>query len=169
MSVLQIMTLEMARYNKWQNGELYRYCDVLTDAERQEDRGFFFGSLHRTLNHIIHVDRVLMAFLETGVPPQTFNPDTVPFAEYAALQAARRALDESLIERFDAAPEAWFEEAFEFFSDRLGRIRKVPRAFYVQQMFNHQTHHRAQATAMLHQLGIAYGSTDLPDNPLSQF
>jgi uncharacterized damage-inducible protein DinB len=36
-------------------------------------------------------------------------------------------------------------------------------------MFNHQTHHRSQVTAMLRQMGIDYGNTDLPANPLSQF
>ena len=51
----------------------------------------------------------------------------------------------------------------------LGRERTVPRQFYMMQMFNHGTHHRSQVTAALHRMGIAYGNTDLPYNPLSQY
>ena len=32
----------------------------------------------------------------------------------------------------------------------------------VTQMFNHQTHHRGQATALLMQLGVDPGITDIP-------
>jgi len=34
----------MARYNRWQNGNLYRVADTLSDAERRRERGAFFGS-----------------------------------------------------------------------------------------------------------------------------
>jgi uncharacterized damage-inducible protein DinB len=36
-------------------------------------------------------------------------------------------------------------------------------------MFNHETHHRSQVTSALTQMGIDYGNTDLPYNPLSQY
>ncbi|MBX3213830.1 MAG: hypothetical protein KF850_17455 [Labilithrix sp.] len=41
----------MARYNRWMNDELYAVPERLTDAERKDERGAFFGSIHRTLNH----------------------------------------------------------------------------------------------------------------------
>ncbi|WP_245259128.1 DinB family protein [Salinarimonas rosea] len=44
-----------------------------------------------------------------------------------------------------------------------------PRALYLMQMFNHQTHHRAQVTAALHRVGVDYGSTDLWFRPGSPF
>jgi uncharacterized damage-inducible protein DinB len=42
---------------------------------------------------------------------------------------------------------------------------RFTRASQLVQLFNHQTHHRSQATSELHKLGIDYGSTDLPYNP----
>ncbi len=54
---------------------------------------------------------------------------------------------------------------------RDGRLQSVanPRALYLMQMFNHQTHHRAQVTAALHRVGVDYGSTDLWFRPGSPF
>ena len=50
--------LVMARYNRWMNDKLYAVAERLVDAERKEDRGAFFGSIHRTLNHLLLADRV---------------------------------------------------------------------------------------------------------------
>jgi len=43
----------MATYNRWQNTSLYAASGTLTDAERKEERGAFFGSIHGTLNHLL--------------------------------------------------------------------------------------------------------------------
>ncbi len=41
----------MARYNRWQNENLYGVADRLSDDERRRERGAWFGSIHKTLNH----------------------------------------------------------------------------------------------------------------------
>ena len=51
----------MARYNRWQNRSLYAAVVTLSDAQRREDKGAFFGSLHKTLAHILWADRVWMS------------------------------------------------------------------------------------------------------------
>src|ERR1700752_1757927 len=48
----------LVRYNRWMNDKLYAVAEQLTDTERKEDRGAFFGSIHRTLNHLLLADRV---------------------------------------------------------------------------------------------------------------
>ncbi len=48
----------MARYNQWMNDKLYTCCAKLPDAERKANRGAFFKSIHATLNHLLHGDRV---------------------------------------------------------------------------------------------------------------
>jgi uncharacterized damage-inducible protein DinB len=168
MSTFKMTSMELARYNKWQNEVLLVLCDGLSDEELKQDRGAFFGGLLGTLNHILHVDRVLLEYIERGYPPDNFDPNATPFGDYPSLKEARLDLDTKIIEMMDTSPELWFDEVFSFFSDDLGRVRERPRALFISQMFNHQTHHRSQVTSMLHQLGIDYGSTDLPGNPLSQ-
>ena len=51
----------MARYNRWQNENLYGAADGLTDEERHRDRGAFFGSIHRTMCHLLWADQTWMS------------------------------------------------------------------------------------------------------------
>ena len=46
-----------------------------------------------------------------------------------------------------------------------GKKRSVPYWTLVQHIFNHQTHHRGQLTTLLAQLGVDFGTTDIPFMP----
>jgi uncharacterized damage-inducible protein DinB len=159
----------MALYNKWQNQKLYELCDGLSDAARREDRGLFFGSIHATLDHILMVDRVLWGFASTGEPIQNFDPNAKLFDDFAALKRERLVFDDVVVEEIRAHPSDWLDRTISFHHPRLGRQRTHTSQFPLMQMFNHGTHHRAQITAALHRMGIDYGNTDLPYNPLSQY
>ena len=50
----------MARYNRWQNENLYGVADRLSEAERRRERGAFFGSIHKTLSHLLWGDQIWM-------------------------------------------------------------------------------------------------------------
>lgn len=161
---LEIMSL----YNKWQNENLFRLCDGLTYEQLAGDRGMFFGSILTTLNHIIHVDETIHSFIYTKALSE-FDPNVIPYPNYFNLKNARFGFDEKLIQQSQACSQAWLDEVFEFWSEKLKRYRRVPRSFYYMQMFNHQTHHRSQITAELHKMGIDYGNTDMPYNPYYDF
>ncbi|MEM6448137.1 MAG: DinB family protein, partial [Cyanobacteria bacterium P01_D01_bin.123] len=45
----------MALYNQWQNENLFEICDTLSDTQLRANRGIFFDSILKTLNHIISV------------------------------------------------------------------------------------------------------------------
>ena len=51
----------MARYNRWQNANLYGVADTLSDEERRRERGAFFGSIHKTLSHLLWGDQIWMS------------------------------------------------------------------------------------------------------------
>ncbi len=162
--------LEMALYNKWQNETLYGLCDALSDDERKRDRGVFFSSVHNTLDHILMVDIRLREHVVHGRPPKTpFEPDKTVHADYRDLKRERQAFDDDFLTLLKSRPDSWLDETISIESARLQRARILPRRFFCMQMFNHATHHRAQATSELHKLGVGYGSTDLPDNPYSQY
>ena len=58
----------LARYNRWMNERLYAPCADMPDDERKRDRGAFFGSIHRTLNHMLWGDRIWLGrFTGTAV------------------------------------------------------------------------------------------------------
>ena len=50
----------MARYNRWQNENLYGVADRLSDDRAPPERGAWFGSIHKTLSHILWGDRSWM-------------------------------------------------------------------------------------------------------------
>ena len=161
--------LEMALYSKWQNEKLTGLCDALSDQDRTRDRGLYFRSIHRTLDHILMVDRVLWDFTLSGQPPRDWDPNRKVTDDYATLREARTAFDAMVIDTLRLQPKTWLDEIVSYHHPRLGRARSHPRQFPLMQMFNHGTHHRAQVTAALHGMGIDYGNTDLPYNPLSQY
>lgn len=161
----------MARYNTWMNTRLYAAADGLSAAELACDRGAFFGSLLGTLNHLAVADTIWLkrfaadpdahAALEpVRALPMPEALDAVPFPEFASLSEQRRMLD--------AVIERWTESLDEVDLARPLRYRNTRgQAFeretfgLLMHLFNHQTHHRGQATTLLSQAGIDMGVTDL--------
>jgi uncharacterized damage-inducible protein DinB len=161
---------EMARYNQWQNETLFAACEQLTNEARKADRGMFFGSIHQTLDHILMTDKRLLSFVVNGRPgAKPFEPAKLVYTDYKRLKSEREEFDRALLPKVDRWAETWLNDIIIFRDPGLGRRRIVPRMFYLMQLFNHGTHHRAQVTSELHKLGVDYGSTDLPDNPNSLF
>lgn len=159
---------EMARYNAWQNEQVFALCDRLGEEARRADRGLFFRSIHATLDHIAMVDEWILDRLETGgMAP--FDPGTPRHETWADLKRARDALDARIAALGTEPDDDWFAEVIEVHSAKLGRLRRLPRGLYVMQMFNHQTHHRSQVTAALWSMGIEYGVTDIPFHPQSPY
>ena len=154
----------MALYNRWQNSNLIAICDQLTAQEIYVERGMFFGSIFKTLNHIQNVDQTIHTLIHTKSLP-AFDPKFILYPGYDELKIARAEFDSRLLSESQECSQDWLDEVFELWSERLNRNRKIPRSFYYLQMFNHQTHHRSQITSEFHKMDIDYGSTDLPFNP----
>lgn len=151
----------MAEYNRWINQKLYAIASELSDEERKRDLGAFFRSLHGTLDHVLMTDRIFVARLRgEEVPP--FQPGAFVHDEFAALRSERELRDEQILTWSHALEDDVLDRRF-----RFGRNppRQIPLYVVVAQMFNHQTHHRGQATALLTRLGRDPGVTDLPFMP----
>jgi len=61
-------TPTFARYNQWANERVFSAIATLDDEAYRRDVGLFFGSIHRTLNHLLVADRIWMYRL-TGKGP----------------------------------------------------------------------------------------------------
>ena len=157
----------MADYNSWMNDRLYSVCAMLSDSERKEDRGAFFGSIHRTLNHIMYGDLAFMSRF-------TGDRATVPelgvdlHDDYDDLRSARAVLDQRIVEWSSRLSDDWLRQKLTYTSKVDGVTRTVSHWILVAHMFNHETHHRGQVTALLSQVGLDVGSTDLPFMPQFQ-
>ncbi len=107
----------MARYNRWMNERLYAEAARMTDAERKQDRGAFFGSIHRTLNHILWADRVWISrFTGTTYATPAYGADAI--ADFADLQRERDAADTAILDLSGSLAQAWLDGTVEY---RAGR------------------------------------------------
>ena len=153
-----------ARYNQWMNEKLYAACAALSDDQRKENCGAFFGSLHSTLNHLLFGDRAWMKrFTGRAYMLKPIGEDI--HDDFGDLKTARRDMDKEISEWAAGLTEDWLAQSVEWKSGVDGATRKQPRWRLASHMFNHQTHHRGQATTLLSQRGIDIGSTDLPFMP----
>jgi uncharacterized damage-inducible protein DinB len=157
----------MASYNRWQNETLYAAASTLTDAQRKEPRGAFFGSIHATLNHLVWADQIWMSrFAGTPQPKAATVPTSVDmYPDWDDLVRERRAFDEVIIGWAERLDPAWLEGDLTWYSGAAGREVTKPKAVLLTHFFNHQTHHRGQVHCMLTQCGAKPGVTDLSFQP----
>jgi uncharacterized damage-inducible protein DinB len=155
----------MARYNAWMNGKLYDAAATLSDEERKADRGAFFGSLHDTLDHIVLGDRAWMKRLSGLVHPIKPIGQRL-FEDFAELRAARETLDRQILDWTMGLTEDWLAQPMTWTSQVYAAEFTHPRWGLAQHLFNHQTHHRGQATTLLKQMGRDVGPTDMPVGPI---
>jgi uncharacterized damage-inducible protein DinB len=157
----------MARYNAWQNASVYGRCEQLSDAQRKEDRGAFFGSIHATLNHILWADQTWLARFGAAPPPakQSIAKGLALFDDWELLTAERQRFDAVIQDWADHIEPAAFEGNLTWVSGANGREMTRFESLLIAHIFNHQTHHRGQVNALLTGFGIKLGVTDLPFGP----
>jgi uncharacterized damage-inducible protein DinB len=142
----------MAKYNAWANQRLYRMAAALPDELYRRDAGVYFKSLHATLNHLLTADRIWMQRL-TGEGDHPTRLDSVLFDDLPSLTAARQKEDERIISFMNGAAESSFEEGLDY-QTLKGVPHRQTLAEILAHLFNHQTHHRGQAHAILTRLGV---------------
>ncbi|MBS0246739.1 MAG: damage-inducible protein DinB [Proteobacteria bacterium] len=137
-----------AGYNAWCNERLFEAAALVPDADYRADRSAFFKSLHGTLNHILVGDRIWMRrFTGAGeVPPSL---DAVLYDDFAALRAARRSQDVLISRYIDSLDAAALDGTLRYKTVVNPQVIEQPLAPALDHFFNHQTHHRGQAHALL--------------------
>ena len=137
-----------AGYNAWCNERLYDAAATLSEADYRADRGAFFKSVHGTLNHLLLGDVIWMhRFTGEGTLPKTL--DEILHDDFAALRTARRTMDASIKCYVDGLSEADLSATIRYrtFSNPADIEQVLAPA--LDHFFNHQTHHRGQAHALL--------------------
>jgi len=155
--------------NAWANHRLLGACARLSQADFAATRVSFFPSIKATLNHNLTVDAYYLDAMQRslrGDPPHPdsrsfFDPEE-PHERCAELIEAQRALDRALIALC---------QSITLDEGRLEHIVDVPRTDHIDpepmhrllaHLFEHQTHHRGQAHAML-------AGTKVPPPQLDEF
>jgi uncharacterized damage-inducible protein DinB len=152
----------MAAYNEEMNRRLYQAAARIPDEERRAAQGAFWGSLHGTLCHLVWGDQMwLSRFADRPKPdvPITRSPDMIK--DFSTLAAVREELDTAISRWAAGVDTAWLAGELTWFSGGANREVTAPRELLVAHMFNHQTHHRGQAHALITRVGEKTGDTDL--------
>ncbi len=142
----------LAQYNSWANKRLYLACRELPVEIYMKDFNLYFGSIHRTLNHILVADRLLMGRYK-GFPATIQALDSIPCATLNDLRIIRQNEDDAILSFFNDHAEIIGNEILSYI-DTEGHERSVPQLLAYAHFFNHQTHHRGQVHAALTQSGI---------------
>jgi uncharacterized damage-inducible protein DinB len=148
-----------ARYNAWANQRLYRACGHLPASAYYQTRPAFFHSIHGTLSHILVGDQLWFARLR-GEPPPHAALDTRPWADFAALHAARQAEDARILASIEGFSESSYGQAIRYQNTSSVEFSQ-PLGVLLAHIFNHQTHHRGQAHGLLSQTEVAPPELDL--------
>jgi uncharacterized damage-inducible protein DinB len=147
--------LRAQAYNSaWANHRLLAAVALLDQADFVAPRTGFFPSLRATLNHILVVDRFYVDALRGGTLGRAAFADREPCGTAAALAEAQAESDQNLLAFCDALSDATLGDEVPLHG-RSGIIRGNRRDRVLLHLFQHQTHHRGQAHAMLSGTGVA--------------
>jgi len=141
----------LANYNRWANARLYDAVEPLPDADYRADLGAAFGSLHGTLNHLLVGDRIwLQRFSGEGEAPDRL--DAIIADTFDDLRHERIATDKAYIDYVATLSEEKLAANFTYTA--IIRPAPITQPLYpaLLHAFNHQTHHRGQAHALLTRL-----------------
>ncbi len=149
----------MSRFSAWAYGRVYDSCATLSDDDYRLDRGVFFGSVHNTLNHLLLVDRLWMARIKGG-SVEIDGLGDILFDNFTDLRAAQETQSAEIAAMIAGLDEAQFSDIISF-SRADGSSGKPALGEILITVFNHQTHHRGQVSAMLTQAGATYEALDV--------
>ena len=144
---LHRMLRKLAQANRLANARLHRTCAALDPEALTAPRPAFFGSIQKTLNHILMVDRFyLNALLDRPLDralldEATFCPDLPTLARW------QTDSDLALLAHVEAQTAETLARIVAI--DRGERVQHDRRDDILSHVFQHQTHHRGQLHGLL--------------------
>lgn len=138
---------DFAAYSRWANQRLYAAASGLSEEQYRAERGAFFGSVHRTLNHLLVGDRLWMRRI-TGTGGEPTGLDTILFETLPELADARE-VEDARIATFMESLDVAALMADLHYANVAGTRFVQPLSTVLDHLFNHQTHHRGQVHCLI--------------------
>lgn len=165
----------LAKYNARLNQQVFTAASALSHNQIIEDRGAFFKSILATLNHIFVGDLLWLRrlYLHHGADntqfsiltklnnyPAVTSLDQLIYSDLESLKTARFEMD-AIISKWinEQLSETDIESGFNY-QNMKGESSTKNFGEVLSHIFNHQTHHRGQASTLLMQAGVDIGVTD---------
>lgn len=138
---------KLAYANMLANDRLHESVSHLRPGEFEAPRTGFFPSLVATLNHILIIDWFYIDAIQGGTLGPKAWENQIPFPDPAELRSAQLTSDRRLLALCLALGND--DPARPIRIHRTGRIQVERTDDVLSHLFQHQTHHRGQAHAML--------------------
>ncbi len=146
-------------YNYWASSRILRAMLQVTPEDFAAANTSSYGSLRGTLTHILFAEMIWRRRLQgeqmpTGFPQETDFP--TPQSLYDAFQA-----EEALMRAYLAGLSDGSLQAITHYKNTKGAPFQNTTWHILSHMLNHGTQHRAEAAAMLTDLGHSPGDVDM--------
>lgn len=138
---------KLAQANRLANARLHGACAALQPDELTTPRPAFFGSIQRTLNHILMVDRFYLNALLGDRLDRAHLDEAIFCPDLPTLTRWHEQSDLTLLSHVESLTPAALEDIVAV--DRGERVQHDRRDDLLSHMFQHQTHHRGQVHGML--------------------
>ena len=144
---MSTLAAELFRHHTWANDRLIEFCAGLSPTQLSADAPTAYGSIERTLTHLVGSE----AYYIFALSGSWLEP---PFDEEAGVTLA------DLRRRVRLTGNALVEIAGQIEPDatlhlsRRGELRSLPASAVLAQALQHATTHREQVMAILSRLGV---------------
>lgn len=139
-----------ADYQHWANDILFASLDHLDEEARTSPQGLFFDSIHKTMNHMLAVNRNWTTRLRGD--GQTAGHGVVLYHDWREFKNALRQEIRDLQRWLDGQPDDFYEQQIHYHAGG-----NQPQSNWVRDvlthMMTHMAHHRGQVSAVATRLG----------------
>lgn len=150
---------QLALYHVWATQRLLQdHVGSMPQASCMRQTGLFFGSVHRTLNHLLVAETIWLARFVDGKSP-ILALDVELETDGARLAQVSMATGPRWISWLDALDPVRLDGTLRYRRSD-GQALTLPFAETLGHVFNHATHHRGQVTAALTAMGHASPELD---------
>jgi uncharacterized damage-inducible protein DinB len=150
----------LLEYNAWAHEELFDKVEELPPEEITKKRKTLLESIHRSLNHLLTVDLMWHAHMETR-PHGITELRAIQHEDLGDLRAARRAMDKTLIDYLDGLSDAELDEVVDY--ELIGgNTGSMSRAMCLAHVVTHGSYHRGWIADMFGQADSMPAIIDIP-------
>jgi len=149
--------VELMDYNLWAKRRLLDSLASMKREDFERDLHSSHGGVRGTMLHMVNAENIWTSRL-SGLP--VIHLDAVSLSSISDISQKWDELDQKLIQLINGFEDDELNSRFEY-SDLKGNNYSQPRAWALQQIFNHFTYHRGQIVAMQRQLGYLPTNSDL--------
>ena len=145
-------------YHYWGRDKILREVEKVSDADFVKTFSKGYGSLRATLVHLIAAEWIWLTRLQGDSPDAMLREDALPTR--AAIRARWSEEENKLRAYLDKLTDAELQRVVSYKNTRGDALAR-PVWQVLAQVANHGTQHRAEAAALLTDLGFSPGNLDL--------